>query len=105
MSNHGAQITVMYPRKDGATFIMDYYLATHMPLVEKHWKKYGLKSYSVAQLSPDSPYSVTAVMEWESSEAFSKAQTDDGTKEIMDDVAKFSSEKPVLIAGNVVARG
>jgi uncharacterized protein (TIGR02118 family) len=96
----------MYPRKDGATFNMDYYLSTHMPLVAKHWKKYGLKSYAVTQLSPDAPYSVSAVMEWEkSSEAFGKALKDDGTKEIMGDVANFSSEAPVLIAGDVVGRG
>lgn len=105
MSSQGAQVTVLYPRKDGAKFDMDYYLATHMPLVAKHWNKYGLKSYAVTQLSGDAPYSVSAVMEWESSEAFGNATKDEGTKEIMGDVANFSSESPVLIAGDVVGRG
>lgn len=105
MSSHGAQVTVFYPRKDGAKFDMDYYLSTHMPLIAKHWKKYGLKSYTVTQLSGDSPYSVSVVMEWESSEAFGKALKDDGNKEVMGDVANFSSESPVLIAGDVVGRG
>lgn len=105
MSIKGATVTVLYPRKDGAKFDLDYYLATHMPLVDKHWKKHGLKSYSVTQLSPDAPYSVQATMEWESSEGFKGALGDAGTKEIMGDVTNFSSESPVLVAGDVVGRG
>lgn len=37
-------MTVVYPAKEGAKFDMDYYLKSHMPLVEKTWKSYGLKS-------------------------------------------------------------
>ncbi|KAF2750805.1 hypothetical protein M011DRAFT_455792 [Sporormia fimetaria CBS 119925] len=105
MSSHGATATVLYPRKDGATFNMDYYLSTHMELVSKYWKQHGLKSWSVTQLGPDSPYSVQANLEWESTDSLQNAMKDEGTKEIMEDVPKFSSESPVLIAGGVVARG
>lgn len=100
-----AQVTVLYPRKDGAKFDMDYYLATHMPLVSKHWTKYGLKSYSVTQLSPDAPYSVQAAMEWENIGAFQKAGQGPEAKEIFADVANFSSETPILCAGEVVGSG
>lgn len=105
MSTHGAQVSVMYPRKDGATFDLSYYLSTHMPLVAKHWTKYGMKSWSVTQLSEDAPYSIKATMEWDSQEAFGKATQDPATAEIMADVKNFSSEQPVLIQGKVVASG
>lgn len=77
-----------------------------MPLVSKNWSKYGLKSWSVIEFSKDSPYSVAGVMEWNSTEAFQNAMKDEpATKEIMEDVKNFSSEAPLLIAGDVVARG
>ena len=40
----GAEVNVLYPAKEGAKFDLDYYLATHMPLVSKHWSGLGLKS-------------------------------------------------------------
>lgn len=42
-----AHVSVLYPRK--ATFDMKYYLATHMPLVKKHWAQHGLTKYTVTQ--------------------------------------------------------
>lgn len=42
-----AHVSVLYPRD--ATFNMEYYLATHMPLVKKSWTRYGLKKYIVTQ--------------------------------------------------------
>lgn len=100
----GAQVTVLYPKKDGAKFDLEYYLATHMPLVTKTWSSYGLKGYTVTQLSGEGPYSISCVMEFESSEGFGKAIQDKGTAEVMKDVENFSSEKPVLVAGEIVER-
>jgi uncharacterized protein (TIGR02118 family) len=105
MSGKGAQVIVLYPRKDGSTFDLDYYHSTHMPLVTKHWKNHGLKSYTVTKLSDDNPYSIAATLEWESSESIGKALADPNTKEVMDDVANFSSEKPTFISGDVTLRG
>ena len=41
-------------------------------------------------------------MVWESSEALQKALKEPGAAEIMADVENFASEKPTLIAGEVV---
>lgn len=101
----GALVIVAYPRKDGATFDKDYYLSTHMPLVEKHWKKHGLKSYAVSELNADGPYTYTVVIEFESHEGFAAAGQDPNTKEVMDDVKNFSNEAPVLVHGGVIGRG
>jgi uncharacterized protein (TIGR02118 family) len=101
----GANVMVLYPRKEGSTFDKEYYLKTHMPLAMRLWQRHGFKSYAVSELNADGPYSYAVVMEFESPEDFSKAIQDPGTKEIMDDVTNFSSETPVLIHGGVIGRG
>jgi len=99
-----AQVVVLYPRKDGSTFDKDYYMSSHMPLVEKYWKKHGLKSYAVTELNADSPYTYSCVMEFESHESFGAAAADPNTKEVMDDVDNFSNEKPVLMHGGMIGQ-
>lgn len=105
MSSNGATAIVLYPRKDGATFDLDYYNKTHMPLAKDAWTKHGLQSYSVVELAPDSQYSISAILNFESKEHFAKALAHADTKKVMDDVANFSSEKPVIVAGDVASRG
>lgn len=106
MSAQGSsQFLVLYPRKDGSKFDLDYYHATHMPLVKKTWTPHGLKSFSIVQLSPDNQYSVAAILDFESQEHLGKAMADPSTKDVMADVPNFSSEQPVIVAGNVTLRG
>ncbi|KAF2261862.1 hypothetical protein CC78DRAFT_535320 [Lojkania enalia] len=100
----GTSTQVLYPRKEGATFDLDYYTKTHMPMVAKHWGKYGLKGWWVTKYNDDSPYVVGATMDWENSGCVAEAMKDAGTPEIMADVKNFSSEMPVLVAGDVVAK-
>ncbi|KAF2679280.1 hypothetical protein K458DRAFT_422323 [Lentithecium fluviatile CBS 122367] len=101
-----ATVTVLYPRESNATFDLDYYLSTHMPLVYKHWNKFGLKTYKVTKFNDDAPYTYGVAMDWGSADGFGKAlQQDDSTKEIMDDIENFSSVKPVIAAGKVVGTG
>jgi uncharacterized protein (TIGR02118 family) len=76
----------------------------HMPLVARHWKKHGLKLYAVSKLNADSPYSYSVVIDFESYEGFKAAGADPNTKEVMDDVANFSSEAPTLLHGGVIDR-
>lgn len=105
MTSHGATVQVLYPQNEGSTFNMDYYKSTHLPLCEKHWRPFGLKSWHVTQLDSAAPYSTSLVLEFESLEGFQKAAADPSIAEIMADVPNYSSEKPVLIAGAVVGRG
>ncbi|KAJ4383019.1 hypothetical protein N0V86_002246 [Didymella sp. IMI 355093] len=101
MSNNGAQVVVLYPRKDGAKFDLDYYHATHMPLVKDTWTQHGLQSFSIVQLAPDNQYSIAAILNFESQEHLGKAMGDPATKKVMDDITNFSSEQPVIVAGNI----
>ncbi|KAF2791802.1 hypothetical protein K505DRAFT_248112 [Melanomma pulvis-pyrius CBS 109.77] len=104
MSGKGATVTVMYPRTENSTFNVDYYTSTHMALVWKAWSKFGLKSYIVTKCTEDAPYTYTVAMEWESLAAFGKAAAEPSSKEVMDDVPNFSSEKPVVVTGDVIDR-
>jgi uncharacterized protein (TIGR02118 family) len=97
----GAQVIIVYPRKEGNTFDKNHYLSTHMPLVAKVWKKHGLKSYKCTELNADAPYTYSCIMEWESDEGFAAAGADPATKEVMDDVANFSSVMPIIMHGIV----
>ena len=36
------KVSVMYPKEEGAKFDIDYYRTTHMELVKKHLKPFGL---------------------------------------------------------------
>lgn len=54
--------TVLYPQE--AKFDKAYYKSSHMPLVEKNWKQYGLKKWQVIYLPSDAPYCVQAILEW-----------------------------------------
>jgi len=56
-----AAIYVTYPRKEGATFDMDYYINTHMQLVAKHWGPYSMKDWTVTQFEKDDPSGRRAV--------------------------------------------
>ena len=101
----GATVSVLYPKTATSTFNLDYYKTTHKDLVLKAWSGVGLKSITITKYGKDAPYSYGAYLEWDSLEAFDKATDTPATKEVMDDITNFSSEKPVLISGEVVASG
>lgn len=42
-------ITILYPSVSDATFNLDYYLKTHMPLVSKEFGPHGLKGWKVSR--------------------------------------------------------
>ncbi|KAI1310662.1 hypothetical protein F5Y03DRAFT_392108 [Xylaria venustula] len=91
-------MSVVYPA--GTKFDMEYYLATHMPLVQKQWAPHGLKSWRIAQYdSEGAPYIVQAWLEWES-QAHSEAgaKHDDGAA-VFADIPNFSSSHPTLLTG------
>lgn len=81
---------------------MDYYLSTHMPLVQKLWGPHGLKNWTVLKFGADAPYSVQATLFWDSMGDFEKAGKTEEAGKIMGDIPNFSSEQPTLMAGEVV---
>lgn len=81
---------------------MDYYLSTHLALVQKHWEQFGLKKCTVVQYADDSEYCVQAILEWESKDSFQKAMASDTVDPLMDDVKNFVDKAPTFLHGKVV---
>ncbi|KAL1588035.1 hypothetical protein WHR41_03392 [Cladosporium halotolerans] len=95
-----ATTTVIYEK--GTDFKMDYYLKTHMPLVQEKWAEFGLKSWKVLKFPDDSPYTVQATLEWESMDSFKKAAGSPSLQAVMDDVKNFADKPPKLMTGELV---
>ncbi|KAI1811986.1 hypothetical protein GGS20DRAFT_560254 [Poronia punctata] len=95
-------VVVVYPAE--AKFDMEYYLSSHMPLVQKSWAPQGLRGWKVAQYSsPDSPYSVQAWLEWESKEHSEKGFASAEAKEVFGDIPNFTDKQPVVASGELAA--
>ncbi|KAL2428768.1 hypothetical protein ABEF95_006923 [Exophiala dermatitidis] len=101
-----ANATVLYPADADATFDMDYYLKTHMPLVSEKWGPYGLKDWKVVQFAagPDGskPYSVMALLTWDSVESIAKALNSEAAGVVLGDVQNFSNKPPTFLTGDIV---
>ena len=99
--------SVLYPAEVSKTFKMDYYLSTHMPLVMKNLKQFGLESYTIVKLAPgpdgaEPPYSVLATLNWADVEGVAKAGASEAMKEIIDDIPNFSEKPAIFLGGPVV---
>ncbi len=95
-----ATTTVLYPK--GTNFKMDYYMSTHMPLVQKNWGSYGLKSWKVLQFDNEQPYCVQATLEWNTADDFGKAAQGPEAKEVLGDIPNFADKDPVIMPGSIV---
>jgi uncharacterized protein (TIGR02118 family) len=105
---------VAYPSKhpetgDALKFNMEYYLATHMPLIERAWGPYGLRSWSIntfADPCPISggkpPYLVQTTCYFDSIDDFKNA-LEKGSKESGPDVDNFSNVFPVIWVGETAS--
>jgi len=98
----GAQVTVLYP--EDAKFNMDYYLQSHMPMVEKEWSKFGLTNWSVLKFTTG-PYSVQATLQFKSYEDYENAtKAEEVMKRVIGDVENFSDKGPLLLPSNVMGQ-
>lgn len=103
-----ASVTVLYPNEADAKYDIDYYKTQHMPLMEKLWGKFGIKSWSVTTFTPgpdgSAPaFAFGAVSYWSSAEAIKTALTHESAQQIMEDIVNFSNKKPTFLFGDVSA--
>ncbi|KAK7541957.1 uncharacterized protein J3D65DRAFT_612124 [Phyllosticta citribraziliensis] len=99
-------ITVLYPNVQDATFNMEYYLQTHMPLAQQHFGQHGLIGYRVQKLlstatGDPAPYSVMCLLEFPDRAAWDNAVTQ-AAGPVMADVANFSNKEPTFLIGEGV---
>lgn len=100
-------VSVLYPNKDDVTFDMKYYLATHMPLVERSWKPEGLLKWDVIEYSQEAdgsqgPYIVAAHLTWKDEESFNVASKGSAAPAIFEDIPKFCNHSPSFAKGKIV---
>jgi len=99
-------VSVMYPAGEGKTFDMDYYLKTHIPLVQGYCGD-ALQSATVDKgISgplPGSPatYMVVCRLNFESLEAFMSIMKKNAA-EIMGDIPNFTNASPVIQISDAV---
>lgn len=100
-------LNVMYPNQDGGTFDFDYYLNTHLPLVDGLWAGMGQKGAQVVRgvaggaPGSEAPYVVLAQVFFDSREELHAAQKAHG-KEIFADLANFTNLTPVVQISEVL---
>ncbi|KAN0104250.1 hypothetical protein V8E51_009995 [Hyaloscypha variabilis] len=96
-----ATVTILYPSGSDINFDMSYYLSSHMPMLLKSWKSYGLTNYTVSKPA-EGPYVCICYLNFSSFEGFKKASEGPERKAIREDVQNYTNSKVVLVPAEVV---
>ena len=86
------RLSVFYPETEGATFDMDYYRGTHIPLCNDTWHP----ATTEIDKGLSGPYVAAVHFTFPSQEAMNEAMAAEGTGAIMADVANYTTIAPVL---------
>jgi uncharacterized protein (TIGR02118 family) len=92
------KVSVLYPKSDGATFDIEYYCKSHMPMVRDKVGK-ALQGMAVEH-GIDGPYLAAGHLFFDSVDAF-KAAFDPHAKTIMADIPSYTNTQPVIQIGEV----
>lgn len=94
-------LTALYPKTADSQFDLDYYLTTHLPLVNQLLIPFGLTSVDLraglAGGEPNSPptFDLICYLNFDSVEALQQAMTTQGA-ELAADVPNFSNMQPII---------
>ncbi|PXA87574.1 EthD family reductase [Nostoc sp. 3335mG] len=95
----GALLFVAYPAGEGKRFDRDYYVATHLPLVEQAWGAFGLTSAQGFFPREGGSHEAVAVLTFSDEGAIGAALGSDATPSVLGDLANFTDIEPVLQRG------
>ncbi|MBE3045513.1 EthD family reductase [Candidatus Bathyarchaeota archaeon] len=102
-----ATLTALYPNTPDARYDVDYYINIHMPLVQQHWKQYGLLSWSVSSFASDATkpalYSFMSIIHFESTDSIHAALASPERAVVMGDVEKFANTPPLILIAETKA--
>ena len=97
-------LQVVYPVSQTSTFDHDYYLATHMPLVEKHMGAHIASQVVTKGLAgggdAPTPYHAIATFVFAGKEALEAALGAAGP--VLEDIPKFTNVQPQMMVGDVI---
>ena len=94
-------VTITYPKTKGSTFDFDYFRTKHLPAVGKALGRFGLGFASVLKgeesLDGKEPaYWVTTILSFREEQGARDAVASEGGKKMAEDIANFTSVKPVM---------
>ena len=93
-------MTILYPKSDDATFDMDYYTSTHMPMVAK---AISADSWGAMSVNTDKHVAMGWLL-FESMDTYNAGMAAQGT-EIRADVANYTNQQPEVLMGEVTGGG
>jgi uncharacterized protein (TIGR02118 family) len=93
------RLSVLYPTTEGATFDHDYYRDKHVPLAVSTW---GLDGAEIDK-GIDGPYVAAVHFTFASLDALGAAMSNEGTGNVLADVANCTTIAPVLQTSEIVA--
>jgi uncharacterized protein (TIGR02118 family) len=93
------KVSVMYPNQEGAQFDFQYYHQTHMALVKKHLKPFGLIKIGIEKgLSgggdQPAPYICIGSLYFDSADGYDKGIAEVGSI-LRSDIARFTNVTPI----------
>lgn len=94
-------VHIMYPNTDESTFDMDYYTATHMPMLADAIGEACL-AWGATSVQSGGSWAAIGWCRVESHDAFNSAMAEHGAK-IMGDIPNYTNVSPELIIGDVTA--
>jgi uncharacterized protein (TIGR02118 family) len=99
-------VTVAYPKTEASSFNHEYYVNTHVPLVNRLWGPLGLRGAQVLKgtgsLGGAPAYELICLLEFTSQEAFNQAAAAHAD-EVMGDIRNFTNVQPVVQFNEAVA--
>ena len=103
------KVSVMYPNQKGSRFDLDYYCTTHMALVEKHLKPFGLLRAEVLRGisgggGQPAPYVCIGNLYFDSADGYEKGGAASGGV-LRADIPNFTDVTPVRQISEVLTIG
>jgi uncharacterized protein (TIGR02118 family) len=94
-------LTITYPNTKGATFDFDYFRSKHLPRAGEAFRPFGLGYASILRgeerVDGKAPaYFAMTILSFRDEQGARDAMASDAAKALMDDIANFTSVKPVM---------
>ena len=95
------RIAVLYPQSGGNWFNMDYYKKSHIPMVKKLMKPYGMEKFEldagIAGMDGPAPYFAIAYLVFKTMDQFQAGMATHG-KTLTDDMPNYTRDVIVQIS-------
>jgi uncharacterized protein (TIGR02118 family) len=88
-------ISVLYPVGSDDTFDMDYYMSSHVPLVQRLLEPMGMRQTRVMKADSDAAFPVVAELDFDDLDSLNAALAAHGP-ETQADIPNFTNVTPVI---------